>query len=283
MASSASERVLPWDARVVYVPRCETPATDFKVWDELRSFVSEFEGVWRGGWSRDGNTVEMGHAYAPALCVPAARKSMEPLSARVNERADRVWQFIRRSPWSHESLQDRLIPVGAARGVFRRTGGLCVDDPGDPKKGRESVGVQAQYCGNTGKVDNCQVLPTLVYGEPARANRDSILWPLRMRLYLPREWASDAQRRRKVGVPEAAEFRTRGEIALAMIDEVRSRVPHGFIGGDSAYGKDGAFRAQLRAWTEPYVLAVPPTEIRCAPDVPPEASPPRGEGPPSGR
>lgn len=245
---------------------------------ELEAFLAPVEHVWRGTGRRGKDTVRSGHLYAQALCAPGSRKSMEPLSAIVDVGRDQFYQFITRSPWDWEEMQDQLIPLGTARSVFRDTGGLYVDSTENSKKGEMSIGVKRQYSGHAGKVDNCQAFVTLVYGEMARANRDSLLWPLRMRVYLPEEWANDAERREAAGVPREIEFKTKNEMALAMIGEVRDRVPHRFIGADSAFGKDGALRRQLREWEEPYVLAVPSGEIRCAPDLPLKPKPYAGVG-----
>lgn len=83
-----------------------------------------------------------------------------------------------------------------------------IDDTGFPKKGKHSVGVARQYCGQLGKQDNCQAAVSL-----SLANRHASL-PVRYQLYLPQEWASDARRRKKAGVPEEIVFQTKPEIAL---------------------------------------------------------------------
>jgi SRSO17 transposase len=87
-----------------------------------------------------------------------------------------------------------------------------VDDTGVAKKGAHSVGVARQYCGRLGKTDNCQVAVSL-----SIANERGSL-PLAYQLYLPKEWAEDAARRKKAGVPEQIEFSTKGAMALEQID-----------------------------------------------------------------
>src|SRR5271170_6334509 len=83
-----------------------------------------------------------------------------------------------------------------------------IDDTGFPKKGRHSVGVTRQYCGQLGKQDNCQVAVTL-----SLANHDASL-PVAYRLYLPEDWAKDQTRRHKAKIPETIAFQTKPEIAL---------------------------------------------------------------------
>lgn len=265
-----------------HTPRFATPAVESTVWDELTEFVKDIEDVWAGTWARNQETVKAGHAYMQALCVPSVRKSMELLSASADENRHHFYQFITRSPWSWEQLQDRLVDVGLTHDIFsRKDGGLYVDDTALPKTGKHSVGVKRQYCGVLGKTENCQALTTVVWGAPAQANRDSVLWPIGMELYLPEEWASDEARREKAGVPDDVAFRTKNENALAILDRVRTRVPHEFIGADAGYGSDGAWRKQLREWKEPYVVGVRPSDIRCAPDVPLKTSTKTGPGRPA--
>ena len=86
-----------------------------------------------------------------------------------------------------------------------------IDDTGFPKQGRHSVGVARQYCGQLGKQDNCQVAVSL-----SIANHHASL-PVAYRLYLPKDWADDSERRRKTGVPEDVGFKTKPEIALEQI------------------------------------------------------------------
>jgi SRSO17 transposase len=126
-----------------------------------------------------------------------------------------------------------------------------IDDTGFPKKGRHSVGVARQYCGQLGKQDNCQVAVSL-----SLANHDASL-PVSYRLYLPREWAEDPVRRAKAGVPEEIAFQTKPEIAL---DQLRAAVAAGLPRGvalvDAGYGKDTGFRTGVSALGLPYVAAV---------------------------
>lgn len=249
-------------------PRYETVPMKAETWDDLRVFVEDFEDVWGGDWARNQNTVQSGHAYAQALCVPGERKSMEPLSAHVDENRHRFYQFITRSPWDWLEAQDRLVTVGLKHRIFTKDGGLYLDDTANPKKGKLSVGVKRQWCGVLGKTENCQVFPTLVWGAPQAVNRDSVVWPLGMQVYLPEDWAADAKRREVAGVPEEIEFQTKTQIGLDMLERVRERVPHRFIGADAFYGRDSMFRRQLREWKEPYAVGLQPERFHCVLDAP---------------
>ena len=128
------------------------------------------------------------------------------------------------SPWSD---QDMLAQVRAwTLPLMKKREPLVawvVDDTGIPKKGRHSVGVARQYCGQLGKQENCQVAVSL----SAASWRDSL--PLDWRLYLPESWARDRQLRRQAGVPEEVRFQTKPQIALdqirqALEDEVEPGV-----------------------------------------------------------
>ena len=126
-----------------------------------------------------------------------------------------------------------------------------VDDTGFPKKGRHSVGMGRQYCGQIGKQDNCQVAVTL-----SVANTQASL-PVAYRLYLPEAWTQDAEQRSKVGAPEEIGFQTKPEIAL---DQIRAALADGVAPGlvlaGAGYGIDTAFRTALTALGLPYSLGV---------------------------
>ena len=130
--------------------------------------------------------------------------------------------------------------------------GVLVFDPSSfAKKGTESVGVQRQWCGRLGKVENCQVGVYLGYV----SREDHAL--VDFRLYLPREWTGDRKRMNKAGVPKDVRFRTRHELALDMMDEQGDLLPHPWIAGDDEMGRSSWFRQELRSRGESYLLAVP--------------------------
>jgi len=196
-------------------------------------------------------------AYCMGLLLPGERKSVEPMAARLEPRRvgalhQAMHHFVAKAPWSEEAVlaavRSWALPAIEARGAVRA---WIVDDTGFPKKGKHSVGVARQYCGQLGKQDNCQVAVSL-----SVAN-DAASLPIAFRLYLPEEWAADRSRRRKAGVPEEVVFRTKPEIALAQIEAaLRAGVPRGVVLADAAYGNDTSFRDRLTAWGLPYVVGV---------------------------
>jgi SRSO17 transposase len=126
-----------------------------------------------------------------------------------------------------------------------------VDDTGFPKKGKHSVGVTRQYCGQVGKQENCRVAVSL-----SVANWSSSL-PVAYRLYLPQEWTEDAERREKAEIPGEVAFQTKPEIAL---DQIRAAVAadleRGVVLGDAAYGMNTDFREELTKLELQYVVGV---------------------------
>src|SRR5438105_5284371 len=128
---------------------------------------------------------------------------------------------------------------------------VIIDDTGFPKKGRHSVGVTRQYCGQLGKQDNCQVAVTL-----SLANRDASL-PVAYRLYLPEDWAKDQGLRRKAKIPEEIAFQTKPEIALQQIKAARAAgLPEGVVLMDAGYGNDTELRTAITALGISYVAGI---------------------------
>jgi SRSO17 transposase len=158
--------------------------------------------------------------------------------------------FLGQSPWKDEPLRAELAVwvdqvLGDANGV------LIVDESSFPKCGTDSVGVSRQYCGATGKIDNCQTGVFLAY---ASTQGHTLLDTL---LYLPDEWANDPERREKAGVPAGVVFRTKPELALELILGRGRQVRHGWVTFDEAYGKDPAFLSGLEEAGECYLGEVP--------------------------
>ncbi len=188
--------------------------------------------------------------YVAGLLSTLPYKNVESIAYLHDEAREPLQQFIGQSPWDHGPWLTEL-----AKQVGQQLGspdGVLVFDPSAfPKKGRASVGVQRQWCGRLGKIDNCQVGIYLAYvGRTEHALVD-------VRLYLPKEWANDRKRREMAGVPRSVRFRTRHELALDMLDEHGSLLPHDWISGDDELGRCTRFRQQLRARGERYLLAVP--------------------------
>jgi SRSO17 transposase len=194
--------------------------------------------------------------YLAGLLSDVRRKNAEAIAYRNDLDRQAIQYYLGSSPWDYEPLVDELNrQVAAALG---RPDAVLVFDPSAfPKKGSASVGVQRQWCGRLGKVENCQVGIYLGYvTDPGHVLVD-------FRLYLPAEWAKDRKRRKRCGVPKEVRYRTRHELALEMLDRRGAILPHGWISGDAEMGRPAWFRKRLAARSERYLLAVPSnTSIR---------------------
>lgn len=195
--------------------------------------------------------------YCTGLLLPGERKSVEPMAARVAPRAVRathqsMHHLVAAAPWDDAAVlaavRDFVRPALEAHGPVEA---WIVDDTAIPKKGRHSVGVARQWCGQRGKQDNCQAAVSL-----SVASRAASL-PVAYQLYLPEEWAEDPERRERAGVPEEVAFHTKQEIALTQIEAtLEAGVPRGVVLADAAYGSDTAFRDQLTAWGLRYAVGI---------------------------
>lgn len=196
--------------------------------------------------------------YCTGLLLPLGRKTMETMAAhlapeRTLAMQHRLQNFITDAPWDDAAVmatvRAQVPPVMEERGAIRS---WIVDDTSMPKKGKDSVGVARQYCGQLGKVDNCQSLVTL-----SVANATAAL-PIAARLYLPEDWAGDDDRRARVGVPLDVAFQTKPAIALERIRAaLAAGVPTGTVLADEAYGANGPFRRGVAALGLAYALGVP--------------------------
>src|SRR5437763_14688677 len=189
--------------------------------------------------------------YLEGLLGPVERKSGWQLAEAIGDaRPWRTQRVLSHVLWDEEAARDLcrehvVERLGAADAV------LVIDETAFVKKGRHSAGVARQYCGTLGKVENCQVGVFLAYG----SRRGHAL--IDRRLYLPEAWAGDAERRRAAKVPDDAPFRTKPEIARAMLARaLDAGVPCGWVLGDEVYGADRRLRTMLEERGKPYVLTV---------------------------
>lgn len=192
--------------------------------------------------------------YSTGLLSDLPRKNGQTIEEHVpNTTSQRLQSLLVDMQWDHEGLnQQRVeelrdeVTAGVGGGV------LIIDDTGIPKQGKASVGVAHQYCGQLGKLANCQVVVTCHYADPATA------WPINARLYLPEGWTEDAERLARAGVPECVVFATKPQIALALLDEARQLgIPHEAVVTDAGYGDNPTYLAGLEEREEEYVVAVP--------------------------
>ena len=135
---------------------------------------------------------------------------------------------------------------------------LVLDESGFPKRGSHSAGVQSQYCGATGRVENCQVGVFLSY---VTASGHALI---DCALYLPEDWCHDLPRRQAAHIPPTVTFQTKPELALHMVQRAQSaRLPIHWVVADTVYGHSPDLRLWLEEQGYAYALAVPCTEVVC--------------------
>ncbi len=193
--------------------------------------------------------------YLRSLLGQVERKNGWQLAAAIGETDPNGTQrLLYEAQWDEEAVRDELerfvtAYLGDADGI------LVLDETGFLKKGTKSVGVKRQYSGTAGKVENCQIGVFLAY----RGSRGYGL--LDRRLYLPREWAEDAERRTAAGVPQPVGFATKPDLAQAMLTQAwQLGVPGRWVTGDEVYGSDPGLRRAVEQHHWGYVLAVRSTE-----------------------
>ncbi|MEU7061789.1 IS701 family transposase [Streptomyces sp. NPDC046197] len=205
------------------------------------------------------------HHLCAALGLSTDKNKVEGFRSKLKRLVERGWLaehagHVRPGPMQR-LLRSARWDAGAVRDEVRRyvvdhlgtdDGVLIVDETGFLKKGRDSAGVQRQYTGTAGRIENSQVGVFLAYA----SSRGRAL--IDRRLYLPEHtWCQDAERRRKAGVPEDVVFSTKPRLALQMIAAaLDAGVSTSWVTGDEAYGQDPGLRAGLEAREVGYVLAV---------------------------
>lgn len=223
--------------------------------------------------------------YVNGLLLAEGRKSAEPMALVFGQAAaDGISQkqvlslqrFLTYSPWQASAVQreiqavfvEKLIP-SVANWPIGTVG--VIDESGFAKKGTASVGVERQYCGRLGKVDNCQVGVYLVGVTPAGTAL------LDQQLYLPKSWAKDKKRREQCYVPKSIKFRTKPQLGIDLLRRTRAHglVQFDWIIADEAYGDNGSFLDDLEADQQRYLMEVPVTTTVWTVD-PQNAVPPHG-------
>ena len=202
-------------------------------------------------YRKDGR--EHARRYLTGLMGTQRRKNMGRIEEDVPEtNYQGIQHFMSDSAWEHEPLMAQL--AGEAAGLLggKRNSALYIDETSFVKKGNASVGVQRQYCGRLGKIENCQVGVFASLGRGARAT------PVDFRLFLPESWAQDNERCDKAKVPpEERRHRTKCELALEMIKQARERkLGHQWIGADEIYGNNRELTDALEAMGETYLMDV---------------------------
>ena len=220
---------------------------DKKLWiNGFAEFHARFHDLFRRGDSRLQSS-----KYVRGLLSPVERKNGWQIAEITgNDVPDPTQRLLYRTQWDQDAARDILQDyiaekLGAPDGIG------ILDETGFIKKGKSSAGVQRQYTGTAGKIENCQIGVFLAY---ATKHGHSLL---DRQLYIPEAWCNDAARRKRARIPESVEFQTKPQLAMEMLNHAFSRdIPLQWITGDEVYGNSSELREMLQKRGKFYVLAV---------------------------
>src|SRR5688500_10135681 len=190
-------------------------------------------------------------AYVQGLLSPVERKNGWQLAEQAGEATpDGMQHLLARADWDADQVRDDLR-MYVVEHLGDEQAVLVVDETGFVKKGLKSAGVQRQYSGTAGRIENCQI--GVFLGHASRHGRALI----DRALYLPESWAGDAARREEAGVPAEVAFATKPKLGRAMLERAfRTGVPCAWVTGDSGDGADHSLRRAVERSGRGYVLAV---------------------------
>ena len=190
-------------------------------------------------------------SYVEGLLSHCERKNSWQVAEWAGEASPYGMQYLLgRARWDANAVQARLSEY-VKEELGSRDAVLVLDETGFLKKGLHSAGVQRQYSGTAGRVENSQVGVFLCYA----GERGYVL--LDRELYLPQQWIEDGPRCRAVGIPEEVDFQTKPMLGRQMLERAfATGIPCGWVAGDEVYGRDGKLRRWLEERHQPYVLAV---------------------------
>ena len=212
----------------------------------LNRFLRQFDECF-------GRSEPVGHlrTYVTGQLSDLPRKSMEPMADAAGQLPRNLQQFLSLHAWDEERMRDLLEQIVARDHGHPLSVGV-LDDTGHPKKGDKTPGVQRQWCGNTGKIDNCVVTVHLGYAAGAfRCLLDG-------EPFLPEGWANDRSRCRQAHIPDEVTYRPKWEIALALWQRaVANGVRFEWMTADSGYGEIPAFLFRFDDRGQRYVVEVP--------------------------
>jgi SRSO17 transposase len=233
----------------------------------LVAFVGEFADCFIDSDTRYHLT-----EYVKGQLSDLPRKSVEPIALAMDVPPRTLQEFLSLSHWDHDRLRDTMQQMVIRDHAEDQAIGI-IDESGHPKKGNKTACVQRQYCGATGKIDNCVMSVHLCYASfdgRFRAMIDSDL-------YLPEKGWDEPDRRREAGVPESVVYRPKHEMGLEQVRRaVENGVHFGWVLADEWYGEKPAFIEGLEQLGRRFVLEIPKNLMGWTRE-PDDADTPRGE------
>jgi SRSO17 transposase len=222
-----------------------------------KAWESELDGLHErlGGLFKRAEPRQRSLAYLKGLLGTAERKNGWQLAEWMGEATpDGVQHLLERAQWDADAARD-ILREYVVEQLGERNAVLIVDETGFLKKGEYSAGVQRQYSGTAGRIENSQIGVFLCYagnGGSAFIDRE---------LYMPQGWIDDRSRCQAAGVPDAVKFATKPQLARRMLERaLDAGMPCGWVSGDEVYGGDRPLRLWLESRAQPFVLAVAKNE-----------------------
>jgi SRSO17 transposase len=216
----------------------------------LRPRIEQFLRLFDECFVDDGTRHHL-RVYVQGQLSNLPRKSVEPIAVAADMAPKTLQQFLTLAKWDHLLMRDRLQRRVASQHRGPRVIGVF-DETGCPKKGHKTPGVQHQYCGATGKNDNCIVTVHLALAE------GSFHCLLDSELFLPEAWSEDRTRCRSAGIPEALVHRPKWRIGLELYDIARGNgLAFAWVTFDEGYGGKPGFLHGLIARGQRFVGEVP--------------------------
>jgi SRSO17 transposase len=222
---------------------------------QIRSLRPKLKSLLRRFGDCFSRSETRGHlsTYVEGQLSDLPRKNCEPIADAVNMPPRTLQQFLSLLDWDHGLMKTKLQQLVATEHAGPHSIGI-IDETGCPKKGEKTPGVQRQWCGATGKKDNCVVTVHLAYA------LDAFHCLLDSELFLPESWSNDRPRCRAADIPNEMVHRPKTDIALELYDRARSNgVAFEWLTFDEGYGKSVAFLAALRGREQQFVAEVPVT------------------------
>lgn len=239
------------------VPKFDLGKKDIKDFmNELSGFHEQFADCFQRSESR-----EHFYNYMAGQFSPIARKSIEPIALAVKDGNVRAMQrFVSDAPWADNKMISKYRSL-INDDLGSPDGALIFDESGFAKKGQDSIGVARQYCGNIGKVDNCQVG---VFAAYASEHGYSLI---DKQLFIPEKWFTDdyRARRKKCKLPHKTVFRTKPQLAAQMLNNLVKEdvLPFKYVLADSLYGISPEFIKSVEALPDKTYFVSVPKDTQC--------------------
>ena len=204
----------------------------------IEEYMAPYHGYFHRSESR-----ELAECYLTGLLMDGERKSVEPMSEKVNASERSMQRLLTTVKWDEQLVAAKYRRTMLAA-TYDPQGVLIIDDSGFPKKGRDSVCVARQYCGASGKTDNCQI------GVSMTVVRQDVAWSYVMDLFTPESWDQSnddcVAKRKKTHMPESAHHKPKWRMALDFVDMAqKDNVPHRAVLADGLDGNIPEFRQGL--------------------------------------